>query len=101
MSSSKVFELYSVVMEDWSMMQKTAGDEGADWAERFEMNFYLFIDELKEWINQLDNRPKSVEEAEELPEIKQIIDNLPGPLYLNFSIELEEIIENIETNRYD
>lgn len=40
-------EHFVTAMEAWSMMQKTSGDEGAEWAERFERYFYEFIDELK------------------------------------------------------
>ena len=93
--------LFKTVMEDWEMMSKTFDDEGADWAERFEHHFYLFIDELKKWFNTLENRPSTVEEAEELPEIKELLEKLPGPLQLNFLTELEEIVDHIETQRFD
>ena len=36
-------EHFETAMEAWSMMQKTSGDEGAEWAERFERYFYDFI----------------------------------------------------------
>ena len=29
-------EYFETAMEAWDMMQKTSGDEGAEWAERFE-----------------------------------------------------------------
>ncbi|MBE4910156.1 hypothetical protein IMZ08_19135 [Bacillus luteolus] len=89
------------MLKDWEMMGKTAGDEGADWAERFERNFYLYIAKLKEWIDLLEPRPKRIEEAEEIPEIKEMMNELPGPLHLNFINELEEIIEHIESKRFD
>lgn len=96
-----VRSIFKTTMEDWEMMSKTYDDEGADWAERFEHHFYLFIEELKKWFNTLENRPQTVEEAEELPEIKELIEEIPGPLQLNFLTELEEIVDQTETQRFD
>ena len=86
---------------DWEMMTKTSGDEGADNAERFEMHFYEFIDELKVWFQSLKQPPTTVEEAENLDEIKDILERLPVPLELNFYNELELIIEGKDQVRYD
>ncbi len=97
----EVQALYQTMLKDWEMMGKTTGDEGADWAERFERNFYLYVEKLKEWINTYEPRPRTVEEAEEIPEIIEMMDQLPAPLQLNFFTELEEIIDNIETKRFD
>lgn len=94
-------EYFETAMEAWDMMQKTAGDEGAEWAERFERYFYEFINELKEWWETLNPKPKSIEEAEEIPEIKKWMEQIPDPVQLNFIIELEEIIDGIETQRFD
>ncbi|MFT4414008.1 hypothetical protein ACLM5H_09125 [Fredinandcohnia humi] len=88
-------------LEDWGMMQKTVGDEGADWAERFERDFYVFIDAFEKWFNQLTDRPKSQEEAENIAEIQEIQNSLPGPLQLNFEMELERIIDGITDKWYD
>ncbi|MDF0725747.1 hypothetical protein PY093_03340 [Cytobacillus sp. S13-E01] len=96
-----VRSIFKTTMEDWEMMSKTYDDEGAHWAERFEHHFYLFIEELKKWFNTLENRPQTVEEAEELPEIKELIEEIPGPLQLNFLTELEEIVDQTETQRFD
>lgn len=83
------------------MMQKTEGDEGAESAERFEMHFYKFIDVFELWFQSLDHLPKNLEDAEKLREVKEIQDKLPGPLQLNFTMELERIIDGIETTRFD
>ncbi|WP_078546579.1 hypothetical protein [Litchfieldia alkalitelluris] len=88
-------------LKDWGMMQKTSGDEGADWAERFERNFYMFVSHFREWFNQQNPRANTIEEAETLKEVQDIKQQLPGPLQLNFQIELEEIVEEIETKRFD
>ena len=50
-------EYFETAMEAWDMMQKTSGDEGAEWAERFERYFYEFIDELKKWWKTLQPKP--------------------------------------------
>ncbi|MFD1738421.1 hypothetical protein ACFSCX_18010 [Bacillus salitolerans] len=98
---SIIQEHFETALEAWSMMQKTTDDEGAEWAERFERYFYEFSKELKIWINNLDVKPTSLEEAEALPEIQYWMDHLPAPVQLNLLTELEEIIDGIETKRFD
>ena len=56
-------EYFETAMEAWGMMQKTSGDEGAEWAERFERYFYEFIDELKKWWETLQPKPTNIEAA--------------------------------------
>lgn len=90
-----------MILEDWRRMQKTDGDEGEEAAERFERHFYLFIDEFKRWFKSLDHPPQTLEGLEEMEEVKGIQKSLPDPLQLNFMIEMEEIIDGVETNRFD
>jgi hypothetical protein len=97
----KMNEHFNTALEAWTMMQKTEGDEGAEWAERFERYFYEFISELKVWYKRLDEKPETVEEAEELPVIKNFADQIPGPVYITFLTELEDIMEGFETSRFD
>lgn len=94
-------ENFNTAMEAWDMMQKTSGDEGAEWAERFERYFYVFIDDLKEWWGTLQSKPTKIEEAEELPEIIKWMEQIPEPVQLNFLTELEDIMEGFDTERYD
>jgi hypothetical protein len=94
-------EYFETAMEAWSMMQKTSGDEGAEWAERFERYFYEFIDELKTWWKTLEPKPTNINEAEQLPEIKKWLEQIPAPVQLNFLTELEDILDGIETERFD
>jgi hypothetical protein len=94
-------EHFETAMEAWGMMQKTSGDEGAEWAERFETYFYEFIDELKKWWATLQPKPTTMEEAEVLPEIKKWMDQIPAPVQINFLTELEDIMEGFETERFD
>jgi uncharacterized protein with von Willebrand factor type A (vWA) domain len=94
-------EYFETAMEAWSMMQKTSGDEGAEWAERFERYFYEFIDELKKWWATLHPKPTNLDEAEELPEIKKWMEQIPAPVQLNFLTELEDILDGFDTERFD
>jgi len=94
-------EYFETAMEAWDMMQKTSGDEGAEWAERFERYFYEFIDELKKWWKTLQPKPTTIEEAEGLPEIQKWMERIPAPLQLNFLTELEDILDGIDTVRFD
>lgn len=96
-----VSKALKLILEDWKMMQQTEGDEGEEAAERFELNFYLFIDQFKRWFKNLDDRPQTLEELEGLDEVKSIQQSLPDPLQLNFMTEMEEIIDNVETSRFD
>lgn len=92
---------FNTALEAWAMMQKTEGDEGAEWAERFERYFYAFFDELKIWWNHLDEKPETIEELEELPVIKKFAERIPGPVYITFLTELEDILDGFETTRFD
>jgi hypothetical protein len=94
-------EYFETAIEAWDMMQKTSGDDGAEWAERFERYFYEFIDELKEWWATLDPKPTKLDEAEALPEIKKWMEQIPAPVQLNFLTELEDILDGVETERFD
>ncbi|WP_246944835.1 hypothetical protein [Bacillus pinisoli] len=98
---TKMNEYFDTAMEAWSMMQKTEGDEGAEWAERFERYFYEFISELKFWWTELDEKPVTVEEVEELPIIQNFAQRIPGPVYITFITELEDIMDGFDTSRFD
>lgn len=96
-----VKEKLATALEDWEMMKKAAEDESDDCAERFEMHFYEFIDELKKWYHHLEQPPSTIEEAENLIEIREMMESLPEALQLNFLTELEFIIEGVDRVRYD
>ncbi|XZF74166.1 hypothetical protein ACSBO6_11140 [Bacillus sp. AL-1R] len=97
----KIDEYFETAIEAWSMMQKTTDDEGAEWAERFERYFYEFIDEMKKWWETLDPKPTNIEEAQELPEVKKWMQQIPDPVQLNFLTELEDILDGFDTVRFD
>lgn len=89
----KVLESLNIALEYWDHMQKTSGDERAEWATIFERHFYLFIEEFESWFHSLDEKPKSIEEAEVIEEIEKIQQAFPGPLQINFLMELERIVD--------
>ncbi|WP_253701272.1 hypothetical protein [Bacillus sp. FJAT-29814] len=96
-----VKEKLKIALEDWEMMKKASEDDSEECAERFERHFYEFIDELKVWYQHLEQPPTTIEEAENLIEIREIMELLPSPLELNFLTELELIIEGEERVQYD
>ena len=98
---NRVKQKLETALEDWESMTKSSEDESEECAERFERHFYEFIDELKNWYQHLEQPPHSIEEAENLIEIKELVERLPAPLELNFMTELELIIEGIDQVRYD
>lgn len=97
----KIDEYFETAMEAWNMMQKTSGDEGAEWAERFERYFYDFIDEMRQWWSTLQPKPTNIEEAEELPEIKKWVEQTPGPVQLNLLTEIEDMVDGVDSERFD
>jgi len=98
---NRVKQKLETALEDWEWMKKSSDEESEECAERFERHFYEFIDELKNWYQHLEQPPLSIEEAENLIEIKELVERLPAPLELNFMTELELIIEGIDQVRYD
>ena len=98
---NRVKEKLETALEDWELMKKASEDESEDIAERFEMHFYEFIDELKIWFQHLEHAPSTIEDAENIIEIKEIMERLPAPLELNFLTELELIIEGEDRVRFD
>ena len=98
---NSVKEKLEAALEDWEMMKNASEDESEECAERFERHFYVFIDALKLWYRHLAQPPSSIEDAEKLIEIREIIDRLPAPLELNFLTELELMIDGEDQVRYD
>lgn len=73
-------------------------------AERFEASVYVFMDQVSNWLNQLVQKPTSLEAALDIPEIKQISERLPPMLSLNFETELDFFLDQIireADERYD
>jgi hypothetical protein len=91
-------------LTNWSSMSRSESEDAESTANEFEASFYNFIDAVRDWVYGLEQRPQTVEELMELPMIQDIVDQLPAPLYLNFEIEAELIVENkrrIDEDKYD
>ncbi|WP_078380419.1 hypothetical protein [Sutcliffiella halmapala] len=97
----QVRESLQVTLEDWSWMQKLDGDDGAAWAEKFEQDFYTFIDTFEKWFVNLETKPVQLDEAESLKLVVDIQELLPGPLQLNFLTELERIVDGETSEWFD
>ncbi|OXM85080.1 hypothetical protein [Paenibacillus rigui] len=100
----KVEQALESTLQQWQAMSKADGDDAESTADAFQTSFYRFIDALREWVNALPQRPESLEALLELPLIEGIVDQLPGPLYLNFETEAELILEHIirtDDDKYD
>ncbi|MFD2169644.1 hypothetical protein [Tumebacillus lipolyticus] len=99
-----VQEAFQEMQSDWQQMQSSDMDSAGDDADRFQAAFYRFIDAVKEWLESLEQKPRTTAAALDLPELSALYDELPAPLLLNFETELELIVEGIvrvEDARYD
>jgi len=102
--NKKVDQAFDTMLRNWKSMSGSANDDAEATANEFEASFYVFIDALREWVNELDPRPQSLEELLALPVIQEMADRLPAPLLLNFETEAELIVERIirtEEDKYD
>lgn len=101
---ANVQEAFRTTIDNWDAMQRSDMDSADEDANRFERTFYEFIDELRDWMQTWSQKPKTVDEAMERPEITPFFDDLPGPLHLNLETEMELIVEGItrvEEEKYD
>ncbi|WCK53430.1 hypothetical protein PP175_19065 [Aneurinibacillus sp. Ricciae_BoGa-3] len=93
-----------LLLIQWKRNQQANILENAeDEATLLEHRFYKFIDVFSEWFKTIE-KPVSLEEALELPEIEQIVNQLPVPLYLPFENELDLLIDGIvqeNDDKYD
>ncbi|MFJ9498401.1 hypothetical protein [Brevibacillus centrosporus] len=92
------------VLDNWEKMKKSHEDDAADDAEQFEASFYKWIEAVRQWYKELEQKPTSLEDALLLPEMATSMELLPVELQLNFETELELIVEGqerMEDERYD
>jgi hypothetical protein len=102
--NAKVQQALDAALRNWKSMSEADIGKAEPIANEFESSFYIFIDNVREWVNGLDQRPQTLEEFLELAMVKDILELLPAPLHLNFETEAELIIENksrIEEDKYD
>ncbi|TLS37553.1 hypothetical protein [Pseudalkalibacillus caeni] len=87
----KMSDALEQVLSDWRLME-TNLDQNTEVTVNFEENFYMFTNLLKEWMVTLEHPPETLEEAEEIAEIKAIEEKIPVPILVPFLIELDNII---------
>jgi hypothetical protein len=100
----EVKQTLDTALANWKSMSEPGSGEAEATADQFESSFYTFIDAVRDWFNQLDQQPQTLEKFMELPLIQDILERLPAPLHLNFETEAELIIENIrrvDEEKYD
>lgn len=87
---------FQQVLQQWQRNQQAHILEGAeDEATLLEHHFYTFIEAFSAWFKTID-RPASLEEALALPDVQEIVRELPAPLYIPFENELDLLVDGIE-----
>lgn len=102
--NQKIEQALAVVVRNWQSMAASESEEAESTADQFEASFYIWIETVRDWVYELKQPPQTLEEAMELPIIKEILEVLPEPLLLNFETEVELILENthrIDDAKYD
>jgi hypothetical protein len=102
--NAKVEQALNTTLRSWKSMSGSENIDAESTANEFEAAFYIFIDAVREWFNELEQRPQTLEEFLELSMIQDILDLLPAPLYLNFETEAELIVDHksrIDEDKYD
>lgn len=102
--NEKIKQALAAVIRNWNSMAGSDNEDAESTADQFQASFYVWIETVRDWINELKQQPQTLEEAMALPAVKEILEVLPDPLLLNFETELEFILENthrIDEEKYD
>lgn len=92
------------MLDNWEKMKRSEEDEAEEDANQFEASFYAFMQEVRNWVEGLEQPPKTLEEAMQLAKIEELVEQLPVEIMLNFETELELIVDGEvreEDERYD
>lgn len=92
------------MLDNWEKMKRSEEDEAEEDANQFEASFYAFMQEVRNWVEGLEQPPKTLEEAMQLATIEALVEQLPVEIMLNFETELELIVDGEvreEDERYD
>lgn len=85
-------------------MKKSREEQAEEEANLFEDAFYEWMEEIRHWLGNMQNKPNTLGVALEHPDIQEMLEVLPPELYLNFETELDFIIEGTtrtEDAQYD
>ncbi|MED1948036.1 MULTISPECIES: hypothetical protein [Brevibacillus] len=80
-------------LEYWDRMKKSHEDDAEDDANQFEASFYRMMELIREWYDQLETKPDTLEDALLLPDVAEVAEQLPVEIMLNFETELELIVD--------
>lgn len=89
-------ETLQTALLHWNMMKTSDDDDATEDADRFQTDFYRFIDAFSTWWKATPNRTAMEEEARAMPEVQWIADRLPVELWIPFEGELRELVEGRE-----
>jgi len=92
------------MLDNWEKMKRSEEDEAEEDANQFEASFYALMQEVRNWVDGLEQPPKTLEEAMQLEKIEELVEQLPVEIMLNFETELELIVDGEvreEDERYD
>lgn len=95
---------FQLMLDNWEKMKRSDEEDAGEDADQFEASFYALFAEVRTWYEGLEEQPKTLDDAMKLEEIKQMVEQLPAEILLNFETELEWIIEGemrVEDERYD
>ncbi|USG63284.1 hypothetical protein NDK47_13905 [Brevibacillus ruminantium] len=102
--NEKVRKALADTLERWAAMTRADIDDAESTADTFEASFYSMMEAIREWSEDLEDRPRTVEAFMELPLIAEIAEQMPAPLLLNFETEAELIVAGeyrIDEDKYD
>ncbi|ASJ52309.1 hypothetical protein BP422_01405 [Brevibacillus formosus] len=80
-------------LEYWDRMKQSHEDDAEDDANQFEASFYRMMEQIREWYDQLETKPDTLEDALLLPDMAEVAQQLPVEIMLNFETELELIVD--------
>ncbi|MGG1658575.1 hypothetical protein [Brevibacillus sp. NRS-1366] len=92
------------MLANWERMKKSHEDDAEDDANTFEASFYQLMETIRKWYGRLEPKPESLDEALLLPDLAEVMDQMPGEIILNFETELELIVDGqtrVEDEKYD
>ncbi|UOF91057.1 hypothetical protein LSG31_01900 [Fodinisporobacter ferrooxydans] len=93
--NKEVKESLIILLDNWEYMQMSDLESVEIDAYRFGDAYYNFLDQIRSWTKTMDNKPDLID-ALQIPEVSEILEQIPGPLRLNLEIELDYMLSGIE-----
>lgn len=86
---SEVYRVLAEVLELWEAMKHSDLEDAGDDADRFQMQFYVLMDRVREWIRVMNRRPEDAVTAQSDDRFAPLFNSLPGELQVPFELELD------------